>query len=133
MLRAVADTHAVIWYLYNDTRLSQAARSLIEESASAGNHIGVSAITLAEMVYLSEKARIQREALRRVLAAFDEPGAVLRELPLDRATVAVMPMIDRDEVPDLPDRIIAATAQLYEVPLISRDRQIRVSTVETVW
>jgi PIN domain nuclease of toxin-antitoxin system len=133
MLRAVADTQAVIWYLYNDTRLSERARVLIEESALAGDHTGVSAITLAEIVYLSEKARIQREALRRALAAFDEPGAILRELPLDRATVAVMPTIDRNEVPDLPDRIFAATAQLHEVPLVSRDRQIRASTVETIW
>lgn len=59
--------------------------------------------------------------------ALDEPRAVLRELPLDRAVVAVMPTVDRNEVPDLPDRVIAATAQLYEAPLISRDRQIRMT------
>jgi predicted nucleic acid-binding protein len=43
-----------------------------------------------------------------------------------------MPSIDRSEVPDLPDRVIAATARLYEVPVISRDRQIRLPTVETI-
>ena len=133
MLRAVADTHTVIWYLYDDPRLSQRARTLIEEAASAGDQIGFSSITLAEVVYLSEKGRIHSEALGRVLATLDEPRAVLRDVPLDRAVIAVMPSIDRSEVPDLPDRIIVATARLHEVPLISRDRQIRLSTVETVW
>jgi len=85
MLRAVTDTHTAIWYLYDDPRLSQRARTLIEEAASAGDQIGVSAITLAEIVYLNEKARIHPEALGRALIALDEPSAVLRELPLNRA------------------------------------------------
>lgn len=133
MLRAVADTHTVIWYLYDDPRLSHRARSAIEEVAGAGDHIGVSAITLAEILYLSEKGRVHPEALGRVLSALDEPGVVPQDLPLDRAVVAVMPSVDRSQVPDLPDRIIAATARLYEVPLISRDRQVRLSGVETIW
>jgi PIN domain nuclease of toxin-antitoxin system len=133
VLRSVADTHTVIWYLYDDPRLSEPARALIENAAVDGDQIGICAITLAEIVYLSEKGRIHPEALGRVLAALDEPGSVMRELPLDRAVVAVMSSFDRNEVPDLPDRIIAATAKLYEVPVISRDRQIRLSTVETVW
>ncbi len=36
MIRAVADTHAVIWYLYNDARLSPTARTWIEDAAAAG-------------------------------------------------------------------------------------------------
>jgi PIN domain nuclease of toxin-antitoxin system len=109
------------------------ARTLIEEATSAGDQIGLSVITLAEIVYLSEKGRIHPEALGRFLVALDEPGAVLRELPIDRAVVAVMPTVDRSEVPDLPDRMIASTARLYRVPLISRDRRIRLSAVETIW
>jgi PIN domain nuclease of toxin-antitoxin system len=133
MLRAVADTHVLIWYLYDDPRLSAAARTVIEQSEGDGDEIGVSAITLAEIVYLIEKGRVHPEALGRVLAALDEPGATLQDLPLDRSVVAVMPSVDRNEVPDLPDRIIAATAKLYEVPVISRDRRIRLSAVETIW
>jgi len=44
-----------------------------------------------------------------------------------------MPTIDRRQVPDLPDRIIAATASLHGVPLISRDRAIRLSGLPTIW
>lgn len=41
--------------------------------------------------------------------------------------------VGRDQVPDMPDRIIAATALSLGVPLISRDRKIQVSTVSTIW
>lgn len=57
MLQAVADTHAVTWYLDDDPRLSQVARSTFETVADAGDQIGVSSLTLAEMVYLAEKGR----------------------------------------------------------------------------
>jgi PIN domain nuclease of toxin-antitoxin system len=33
MIRAVADTHAVIWYLFQDSRLSLKARSYIEQAS----------------------------------------------------------------------------------------------------
>jgi PIN domain nuclease of toxin-antitoxin system len=132
-LRAVADTHAVIWYVYDDPRLSPRARALIEEAAAAGDEVGFSAITLVEILYLTERGRIQPRALEAVSTAIDAPDAVLRELPLDRAIVALMPDVRREDVPELPDRIIAATARRHEVPLISRDREIRATSLVTVW
>jgi PIN domain nuclease of toxin-antitoxin system len=72
---AQADTHTVIWYLYDDPRLSPTARAEIEEAAYAGDQIGFSSITLAEIVYLGEKGRIHPEAFGRVLDSLDEPGA----------------------------------------------------------
>jgi hypothetical protein len=42
-------------------------------------------------------------------------------------------LIDRDAVPDVPDRVIAATALSAGVALVSRDGKIRASQVQTVW
>jgi PIN domain nuclease of toxin-antitoxin system len=42
-------------------------------------------------------------------------------------------LVSRDEVPDLPDRIVAATAAALRVPLISRDGKIRASQIQTIW
>ena len=39
MIRAVADTHAVIWCLFQDSRLSLKARSYIEQVTLAGDQI----------------------------------------------------------------------------------------------
>jgi PIN domain nuclease of toxin-antitoxin system len=41
--------------------------------------------------------------------------------------------VSRLEVPDLPDRIVTATAVSLQAPLISRDRKIRTSQVQTIW
>lgn len=46
MLRAVADTHAVIWYIFGDARLSVTARNTIEQIAAEGNQVAFSSITL---------------------------------------------------------------------------------------
>jgi predicted nucleic acid-binding protein len=35
--------------------------------------------------------------------------------------------VPREAVPDLPDRVIAATALLHGVPILSRDRRIQAS------
>jgi PIN domain nuclease of toxin-antitoxin system len=58
MIIAIADTHAAIWYLFSDPRLGRAASAFIDAAIANGDHIGVSAISLAEMVYLIEKGRI---------------------------------------------------------------------------
>jgi predicted nucleic acid-binding protein len=44
-----------------------------------------------------------------------------------------MHRVARTEVPDLPDRIIAATALHLGIPVISRDRKIQQSTLTTIW
>jgi len=44
-----------------------------------------------------------------------------------------MPLIVRAEVPDMPDRIVAAMGLRYGVPVISRDGKIRDSKIRTIW
>lgn len=133
MIRAVADTHAMLWYLYDDPRLSQAARELMDAVDAAGDQIAISSVTLAELVYLVEKGRIASEAWQRVMAIVQQPNAALVEIPLDREVVTLMWRVERQQVPDLPDRIVAATGLLLGVPVISRDRRIQWSGVTTVW
>jgi PIN domain nuclease of toxin-antitoxin system len=133
MIVAVADTHTIIWYLFNDERLSNIARQTIETAAVDGNQIGIASITLAEIVYLSEKNRIPEPTLERLLNAIDEENSVLIEIPLDKNVVKTLVRVERTQIPDLPDRIIAATALYTKVPVISRDRKIKLSNIQTIW
>jgi PIN domain nuclease of toxin-antitoxin system len=133
MIAAIADTHAVIWYLFSDERLGRAASAFIESTIANGDHIGVSAISFAEMVYLIEKDRIQATALDDLLLAITDPNSVLQQVPLTDRVAVSMRGIPRHEIPDLPDRIIAATARLHDVPVLSRDGRIRASIVKTIW
>ncbi|MDJ1174113.1 PIN domain-containing protein [Roseofilum capinflatum] len=58
---------------------------------------------------------------------------VIVEVPFNRDIAQTMQSLDRTQVPDLRDRIIAATAVYHNVPLISRDRKIQLSTINTIW
>jgi len=77
MVDAVADTHTAIWYLFSDPRLGKVASAFIDETIAAGNQIGVSAISLAEMVYLVEKSGIPANSLTDLHAAISDPKSVL--------------------------------------------------------
>ncbi len=133
MIVAIADTHTTIWYLFSDTRLSRAASAFIDATSASGDQIGVSAITITEMVYLIEKGRIAADAVNDLHAATVDRDSVLRHVPLDESIAMKMREIPRQDLPDLPDRIIAATALFYKVPVLSRDRRIRSSNVQTIW
>ncbi len=133
MIVAIADTHTAIWYLFSDPRLGSGASAFIEAAIARGDHIGVSALSLAEMIYLIEKGRIPAGALDDLQAAIGDPKAVLQHVAFDENIAMEMRKIPRRDVPDLPDRIIAATAQLRGVPLLSRDGRVRSSRVATIW
>ncbi len=133
MIVAVADTHAVIWYLFSDARLGKAASAFIDSAIANGNHVGVSAITIAEMIYLIEKSRIPQNALYDLNAATADAMAILRYVPLDEKVAMKMMEVSRLDLPDLPDRIIAATASFYGVPLLTRDERIRRLNLQTIW
>ncbi|MGH2352554.1 MAG: type II toxin-antitoxin system VapC family toxin [Chloroflexota bacterium] len=133
MLVAVADTHTAIWYVFNDPRLSASARSTIEEAVANNDRVGVSSITLAEIIYLIEKGRLHPDTLTRVVAAPGRRRSVLTEVPFNRSVALAMRRVLRSAVPDMPDRIIAATALYLGVPVISRDVDIRLSEVPTIW
>jgi PIN domain nuclease of toxin-antitoxin system len=133
MIAAIADTHAVIWYLAAEPTLSQKAHEFIEGIATRGDQIGVSAITLIESTYLVEKGRLPRQSLQQMLNTLAENDGLFREIAVDRAVARVLGEVPRERVPDLPDRIIAATAVLLNVPLISRDRHIAAFSLHTIW
>jgi PIN domain nuclease of toxin-antitoxin system len=129
----VADTHAALWCLFADLRLSSVARSFIDTAAQSSRKIALSAISVAEIVYLMEKKRISATVFDDIKRALDNPNHVFEEAPFTVKIAEAMRQIPRDAVPDMPDRIVAATAVFLGVPLISRDGHIRSSGVQTVW
>ena len=133
MIAALADTHAVFWYLAADPSLSGIAHASIEDVIARGDQIGVSTITLIESTYLVEKGRLSHYSLNQLLEALAQSDGFLREVAVDGSVARVLGQVPRSQVPDLPDRIIAATAVLLNVPIISRDRRIVSSGLKTIW
>ena len=133
IIRGVADTHALIWYLYRDPRLSRTAYDFIESVDTTGDLIAVSSITLVEVVYLTEKRRIPEGTFAGILTEFGRPDPCFVEVSVDRRIAQALHIIAREAVPDMPDRIIAATAVALEVPVVSRGGKIKLSSVQTIW
>jgi PIN domain nuclease of toxin-antitoxin system len=86
-----------------------------------------------ETVYLVEKGRLTRTAYERLRSALNDPESGLRVAPLDASVADALQKIPRDAVPDMPDRIIAATALHLGLPIVTRDRRLQSSAMKTIW
>ena len=107
----VTDTHALLWHLQRSERLSAKARAIFRRADRGRAQIVIPSIVLVEMVYLAERVRIAPALVDRVFALlFPRPQNYLLA-PLDLEIVQAMRGISRTQVPDMPDRIIVATAK----------------------
>jgi PIN domain nuclease of toxin-antitoxin system len=88
---------------------------------------------LAEVVYLIEKKRLESSAFDELVQAINDPESVFQEVPLTQSIVLAMRSVPREAVPDLPDRIVAATGLHFAVPILSRDGRIRAAQLQTIW
>jgi PIN domain nuclease of toxin-antitoxin system len=129
MRSVVADTHAVLWFLFDDTRLASAAA----DALASAQRIMLPGICLVEITYLVEKGRLHDAVLPRLIDELENPASTLEIAALDLGVVLAMQEIPRLVVPDMPDRVIAATAHYYRFPLVTRDRRIRASGITTIW
>ena len=133
MPSVVADTQSIVWYLTDIGRLSNTAGVELDSALEAGDGVCVSAITLIELVYLVERGRVPRSALVRLEEAIMDDTQGMTVVPVDAEVARALRRISRDVAPDMPDRTIAATALHLELPLVTSDRRIQQTQVETIW
>lgn len=130
---AVLDTHAAIWYLLDTKNLSQTVYSLIDTASANGVPTYISAVSLVEVVYLVERGRIAADAFERFVCELGQDNPAFRVCPLDYNVANALRNVPRDAVPDMPDRIIAATALHLGLPLVTRDRRLQAAGIQTIW
>lgn len=130
----ILDTHAFLWWVDGDRRLSGKALRLIRETTEKKEDIGISAITAWEIAKLVEHGRIGLkydvlEWLKRALAL-----PRVRLIPLTPEIAVKSSSLPGAFHGDPADQIIVATAIIEGAPLITADRQIRSYLhVRTVW
>ena len=91
-------------------------------------------IVLVELVFLIEKHRLDKSLFTRTASLLNTPGGSYALALLDVEVAQTMQEIDRAAVPDMPDRIIAATAKRSGLPLLSRDGAISgVASLNVIW
>jgi PIN domain nuclease of toxin-antitoxin system len=118
----VTDTHFLIWHLQDNPRLSHRGRSIFLQADEGKAIVAIPTIVLVEMVYLADKKRIANPLVEKALD-LHRVGGNYQVIPLNLAVVEALERIPRSVVPDMPDRIIAATALLLGIISIVRGKK----------
>ena len=127
------DTHAWVWWVTEDRRLSKRARSRIATSASA-HDLWISLISVWEIAKKVEKQQLvlDRPLDKWLDEAVSRPGLGVRELtrPI---------LVQSCELPqpfhgDPADQILVATARHHGAALVTKDQRIRqYAHVQSLW
>ncbi len=133
MASVVADTHVAIWYVNAPEQLSSRALRTMQASAGGGDSIILSAISIVEIIYLVDKGKLESSVLDGINALLSDQDSGLIVVPVHLEVARTVALVPREQVPDMPDRIIAATALTMGLPLVTRDAQIQASLVQTIW
>ena len=126
----VPDTHTLVWYLTADQRLGKQAREALASVDRGEARALIPIIVLTEILYLEEKGRIhiRLEELLRYLQQHSQYNIVPYTLDL------LMAVREIGDIPELHDRIIAATARRHDAIVLTRDPAIvGSSSVKTLW
>ena len=128
MKRYVSDTQCIVWYFADDThRLPRAARSAFAAADEGRAQILVPSIALVEVVFLAQRQRVAQSVLERLFALSDAPDATIYVTPLDLAVARAVADFGPSAVPELADRIVAATARALNLSLLTTDPAIEAS------
>jgi PIN domain nuclease of toxin-antitoxin system len=129
----VLDTHAWVWWVTKDRRLSRRARTAIERAAGRGE-LYLSVFSIWEVAKKVEEGQI---ALDRPLDEWLDAALEAESLQLAELTRAIV--VDSCKLPqpfhgDPADQVIVATARSLSAIAVTKDARLRdYPHVRTLW
>jgi PIN domain nuclease of toxin-antitoxin system len=128
-MKLILDTHALLWFLTADPKLSTAAKNAIEDPA---NMRFLSPISLLEIAL---KVRVGKLTLHAPFGALF-PAELTRNdihlIPMESAHIeplTTLPLHHRDPF----DRVVAATALVESLTVVSKDPAFDLYGVSRIW
>jgi PIN domain nuclease of toxin-antitoxin system len=130
-VRVLVDTHAVIWWLAGDRRLSRAA----EEAIAAASEPLVSACTLFEVAIKESLGKLELAAGWVDELLSNEGFSLLPIRPDHTIALSTLPFVavNGTEMRDPFDRLLVAQSGVEQVPVVTRDPAMRAHGIPTIW
>ena len=128
-MRILLDTHALLWWLDGDRRLSQRARRLIDSDQTA---VLVSAASAWEICTKFRLGKLPGAAAvaADLMGCLDSQGFAPLSITVDHAQRAgSLPGPHRDPF----DRVLIAQAQAEDLPLVTIDPVFGLYGVKVIW
>ncbi len=124
-MNIVVDTHALLWFLTKDKKLSKLAKSSINNSKK----VFIPTIVLLELLYTMHKINIEDKfPLVLKLIKKHKKYAVIS---LDIAIVEKVAQLTN--LLEMHDKVIVATADMLKLPLVSKDSTIQKVYKNIIW
>jgi PIN domain nuclease of toxin-antitoxin system len=128
-VRALLDTHAFLWFVFDDPRLSQRAADLIEDQDV------VKLLSVASLWEVAVKTQLGKLALGLDLETFFRRH--VEERLVDLVGVQLPHLVAYGNLPlhhrDPFDRLLISQAEVLDVPIVTADARFAPYGVETVW
>jgi len=128
-MRIILDTHSLLWFIMGDGRLSNNARTIIED---LDNRILVSVGSLWEIAVKVNIGKLRFLQTYQDFFPSELQKNDIEVLPIrhaDLAILATLPLHHRDPF----DRLIIAQAMSENISIATKDDAFRNYTVETIW
>ena len=128
-MKYLLDTHAFLWFVLDDNRISTKAKSIIKDSK---NLIYFSAASAWEMAIKTKlnRLRIKDDLESFIIEQLSTNSFVPLSITISHSTYTErLPQILKDPF----DRLIIAQSKLENLPLISNDKKIRNYKITLVW
>ena len=123
------DTHAFLWFIAGDSKLSDQARLVIE---NPDNEIFISIASLWEMAIKASLGKlILRHSLKDIVKSqIEANGLILHHISVEHLTEIVdLPFHHRDPF----DRLLAVQSRVDDLTLVSRDTAFDAYGIQRLW
>jgi PIN domain nuclease of toxin-antitoxin system len=127
--RVVLDTHALLWFVFDDPRLTERAAALLEDEAVGR------ALSIASAWEMVIKSQLGKLSLGQEFGAF--AGKYLADTDLEVLPIGLGDLIEYSALPmhhrDPFDRLIIAQARVLGAPVLTCDPRFAAYGIETIW